>query len=89
MSNYSLIYVGNEDYCPSCRVHSPIIRELAAELGLEVTWLDTDEHMTEIAPWGIESLPTTIVLTAGLEVGRIVGAYPKNKTLEKLLGLLS
>ncbi len=41
----SLIYVGNEDYCRACHTAMPIIKAEAHDLGLPVTWYDTDEDM--------------------------------------------
>ena len=86
--SHSLLYIGNEDYCPSCRVLSPILKAEAGDLGLPVTWLDADEDLKEIAPFNVESLPTVIVMSCGHEIGRIVGAYPQAKLREKLKALI-
>ena len=85
----SLIYVGNEDYCRACHTAMPIIKAEAHDLGLPVTWYDTDEDMVAIAGLSVESLPTTIMVRGGVEVGRIVGAFPRDSLRAKLTALMA
>jgi thiol-disulfide isomerase/thioredoxin len=80
----NLIYIGNAEYCQSCRVALPVLEEVAATLDLPVTHLDTDTDYKEIAPLCITSLPTILIIEDNLEVGRIEGAYPKPVLTRKL-----
>ena len=73
-------------WCMPCRMLEPIIEKLAEENQgkLKVCRLNTDENQYIAAQYGIQGIPTLIVFKEGREIGRIVGAMPKEKLQEKL-----
>lgn len=73
-------------WCMPCRMLEPIIEKLAEEnVGkLKVCRLNTDENQNIAAQYGIQGIPTLIVFKEGREIGRTVGAMPKEKLQEKL-----
>ena len=72
-----IISVSNLEYCPACRILEPILEAVASDLGIPITNLDPEDSPKEVGLLHIESLPTTIVMRDNVEIGRIVGAYPK------------
>ena len=73
-------------WCMPCRMLEPIIEKLAEENQgkLKVCRLNTDENQYIAAQYGIQGIPTLIVFKEGREIGRTVGAMPKEKLQEKL-----
>ena len=73
-------------WCMPCRMLAPIIEKLAEENQgkLKVCKLDTEENRNIAAQYGIQGIPTLIIFKEGKEVGRTVGALPKEKLQEKL-----
>jgi thioredoxin 1 len=73
-------------WCMPCRMLDPIIEKLAEENQgkLKVCKLNTDENQNIAAQYGIQGIPTLIVFKEGREIGRTVGAMPKEKLQEKL-----
>jgi len=73
-------------WCMPCRMLDPIIEKLAEENQgkLKVCRLNTDENQNIAAQYGIQGIPTLIVFKEGREIGRTVGAMPKEKLQEKL-----
>jgi thioredoxin 2 len=78
-------------WCGPCRAIAPAIEELAAELAgsVRVAKLNVDDNPATAARFDVRSIPTMLVMQAGREVDRIVGAQPKNAIrarLEQVLG---
>ena len=73
-------------WCMPCRMLAPIIEKLAEENRgkLKVCKLNTEENRNIAAQYGIQGIPTLIIFKEGKEVGRTVGALPKEKLQEKL-----
>jgi thioredoxin 1 len=67
------------DWCAPCKQLSPIIEELAGELGDKVTFVKMDTNTNTDVPMqqGIMSLPTIQVFVGGEVVKQFVGAKPK------------
>ncbi len=73
-------------WCGPCRMIAPIIEEIAAEHPeYVVAKVDVDEAPDLARAFGIESIPTLIVLRGGKAVKTVVGARPK----EAILALLA
>ncbi|MEX2177988.1 MAG: thioredoxin TrxC [Gemmatimonadaceae bacterium] len=74
------------DWCGPCKMMAPFVDELAAQYQGQalVAKVDTDRAHQATAPFGIRSIPTSIVFRDGKEVARTVGAMPK-AGLEELL----
>jgi len=78
------------DWCAPCKQLSPIIEELAGQLGDKVTFVKMDTNTNTETPLqqGIMSLPTIQVFVGGEVVKQFVGAKPKAtfvKALEEYL----
>ena len=73
-------------WCPPCKMLAPIVDEIANEsVGkIKVGKVDTDASPTIRDSFGINSIPTLILLKSGKEVERIVGFMPKRDILSKL-----
>ena len=74
-------------WCMPCRTIKPSINEVAKEHPeIKVVSIDVDKAPNISNQYGIYSLPTLVVLEAGNEVNRVVGAIPK-KNIVEILGL--
>lgn len=73
-------------WCGPCRVIAPVIEQLATELAdrIRVGKLNVDENPATAARFGVQSIPTLLVLRGGREVDRLVGAMPKHEILRRL-----
>jgi thioredoxin-like negative regulator of GroEL len=58
---------------------APVVDELAGELAgrVKVGKLNVDENPSIAGRFGVQSIPTLLVLKGGREVDRIVGVVPK------------
>lgn len=79
------------EWCPPCRMMSPIVDEIGREFGdrLKVVKLDTDHNPSTAMKYGIVSIPTFNLYRNGEVVASIVGARPKRrfkKDIERALG---
>jgi thioredoxin 1 len=74
------------DWCAPCKQLSPIIEELAGELGDKVTFvkMDTNTNTSTPVKQGVMSLPTIQVFLDGEVVKQFVGAKPKSAFLKAL-----
>jgi len=66
-------------WCGPCKVQSPILKELAAELGdkVRVIKIDVDQNNALSAQYQIQSVPTLIVFKNGKPVWRQSGVVTK------------
>lgn len=73
-------------WCAPCRMVAPVIEELAAELAgrVRVAKLNIDENPATAARFGVQSIPTLLVLRGGREVDRMIGVQPKAAIVERL-----
>lgn len=73
-------------WCGPCRMIAPVVDELARDYAGRVTVgkLNVDENPQTATRFGIMSIPTVLVIKAGEEVDRIIGAVPKQFIQEKL-----
>ncbi|SBW19479.1 hypothetical protein FDG2_1408 [Candidatus Protofrankia californiensis] len=72
--------------CPPCRRMTPILKEIAVELGdrLRIVKINIDENPETAERYRIESIPAMVVYVNGQEVEKIVGARSKAKLLREL-----
>lgn len=72
-------------WCPPCRVMKPVLEALAGERDdLRVVTLDADENVETAARLHILSMPTFVLFSHGVEVGRLVGARPARRLRAEL-----
>jgi thioredoxin 1 len=66
------------EWCGPCRMLSPIVDELGAEVdGLTVLKVDTDFELDFARHYEVMSVPTLLFFHHGRLVHRLVGARPK------------
>lgn len=77
-------------WCGPCRMIAPVIDALAKELSgkARVGKLNVDENQMTAARFGVQSIPTLLILKNGQEVERIVGAQSKEAILRRLQSYL-
>ena len=73
-------------WCAPCRMIAPVIEELAAEMAgrVRVAKLNVDENPATAARFGVQSIPTLLVLKGGRELDRLVGLQPKAAIVQRL-----
>ncbi|MGI8859756.1 MAG: thioredoxin [Rubrobacteraceae bacterium] len=79
------------DWCGPCHRIAPVIEEIADERAgeLEVFKLDVDAEPEVVLRHGVSAMPTLVLFSGGEEIGRIVGALPKNRLITALDEALS
>ena len=73
-------------WCGPCRMVSPVVDEVATDLAdvIAVAKCNVDENEELALKYGVMSIPTLIIFRDGAEVGRLVGALPKEKLVEEI-----
>jgi len=73
-------------WCGPCRMMSPIIDEIAEELGntVKVGKVDSDENPEIADRYGIMSIPTIMVIKNGEVFKTFIGVTAKEEILEAL-----
>jgi thioredoxin 2 len=74
------------DWCRPCHMLAPVIGEISSELAgrIKVAKLNIDENPHTAARFGVQSIPTLLVLRGGKEVDRLVGVQPKQEIVRRL-----
>lgn len=74
------------DWCPPCRMLSPVIEALDAEYKQKVKFmkLDVDKEDMVSSQFGVQSIPTIVIMKNGLEIGRFVGFLSKESLKSKI-----
>lgn len=74
------------EWCGPCKQIAPILEELAAEYADEllVTKVNVDENPDIAVRFGVQSIPTLLVIDGGELQKKIVGAKGKGALLEEL-----
>lgn len=78
------------DWCGPCHMLSPTIDQLSSELAGRVTVakLNIDENPGTAGRFGVQSIPTLLLLKDGREVDRLVGVQPKQEILRHIEAIL-
>jgi thioredoxin 1 len=78
-NNRSLVVDCWAPWCGPCRMMSPIIDELAADLKGKITFgkLNTDENQDIASRYQVQAIPTLLIFKDGKLADRKVGALPK------------
>ncbi len=74
------------DWCGPCKMMSPIIDEIAGELGdtIKVGKVNSDENMELTQKYQIMSIPTIMVIKNGEVKKTFVGVTPKEEIVSQL-----
>lgn len=74
------------DWCPPCRMISPVLDAVAAEEAhrIKVVSVNVDLNPETQSAYGVLSMPTLIVFKGGEPVKSMVGARAKAKLLREL-----
>lgn len=77
-------------WCGPCRMLSPVIDEIAEEMGSNavIVKVDSDNIPELCTTYSIKLLPTMVFFKDGKEVDRIVGPCDKEDIVEKLNALM-
>jgi len=77
-------------WCGPCRMVGPVLDELAREYAgrIKIAKLNVDENQRTAGRYGVQSIPTMLLLKGGKEVNRLVGALPKPQIEQAIRGLL-
>ncbi|HOJ34538.1 MAG TPA: thioredoxin [Candidatus Hydrogenedentes bacterium] len=78
------------EWCGPCRMMHPIIDELAAEFSGKATIgkINVDNEGELAEKFGVQSIPTLVILKNGVEQKRFVGVTQKTKLAEALNSVL-
>jgi thioredoxin 2 len=73
-------------WCGPCRLIAPTIELLASELAgkVLVSKLDVDANPRTAARFGVQSIPTLLILKDGREVDRIIGLQSREAILRRI-----
>jgi thioredoxin 1 len=68
-------------WCSPCKMQSPILKEIAAELGdkIKIIKIDVDQNSEIASRYNIQSVPTLIVFKNGRQIWRQSGVVSKNQ----------
>ena len=73
-------------WCGPCKMMSPIIDEIAEELGenIKVGKVDSDENMELAEEFGIMSIPTIMIFENGQVIKTFIGVTSKDEIMKVL-----
>jgi len=68
-------------WCSPCKMQSPILKEVANELGDKITVIkiDVDQNSQIASRYNIQSVPTLIMFKNGKQIWRQSGVVSKNQ----------
>ncbi len=74
-------------WCSPCKMQSPILKEVAAELGerVRIIKIDVDSNNEIASRYSVQSVPTIIIFKNGKQVWRQSGVVSKNQLKSILL----
>lgn len=78
-------------WCGPCRAIAPILDQLATEMAgrVQVARMNVDDNPITAERFRITNIPALLVLKAGREIDRIVGAQPKTEIVRRLMHAIS
>lgn len=74
------------EWCGPCKKLSPVLEEVAEELGDQVTVakVNVDDERTLGAMFQIMSIPAVLFFKDGEKVDEVIGLRPKNEIVDKI-----
>jgi thioredoxin 1 len=78
-------------WCSPCRAIAPTLEKIAVEQDgkLIVAKVDTDANPLYTQQFGVQGIPTLLMIHQGKEVKRVVGALPEAKLKEEVADFLA
>jgi thioredoxin 1 len=78
-------------WCSPCRAIAPALERIAAEHDgrLTVAKVDVDENPVFAQQFGVQGIPTLLMVHQGKEISRIVGALPEARLKAEVKDFLS
>lgn len=74
-------------WCGPCKQQTPIVEKLAEEMSFTLTKINVDETPEIAKKYGVQSIPTLIVVRGDKEIGRQVGLVSAHR-LKSIITLL-
>lgn len=73
-------------WCPPCRMQGPIVEELADDYAgkAKIAKVDVDHNQNLAAEFGIQSIPTLLVMKDGQLVQQMVGLQRKETLAQEI-----
>jgi thioredoxin len=77
-------------WCGPCRMVGPVVDELARDYQgrFKIVKLNVDESPATAQQYGIQSIPTLLLIQGGREANRLVGALPKAQIEQAMQAIL-
>jgi thioredoxin 1 len=74
------------DWCGPCRMLTPIIEELAKEMGdkIKIGKVDVDANQETAIKYGVQSIPTILLIKNGEVVEKLIGFQNKDRLEETI-----
>jgi thioredoxin 1 len=79
------------EWCGPCRMVGPAVEQIAKIMAgkVKVAKLNVDESQEIAVKYGVQSIPSLLIFKGGKEIGRTIGAMPKEsymRFIENTLG---
>ena len=73
-------------WCGPCRMQGPIIDQIAGQVGdkVKVAKVNVDEATSVASSYGVQSIPTLMILKDGKVVQQYVGVQSQDKLMEAI-----
>jgi thioredoxin 1 len=67
------------EWCGPCKMFGPVLEQLSKNMDgkVKLARLNVDENQDIAMKYGIKSIPSLVLFNEGQEIGRTVGAAPK------------
>jgi thioredoxin 1 len=64
-------------WCRYCRAIAPVLEDIAADHGVKLVTINTDEEPGIAARYGVQGIPNVLLIEDGKPTGQAIGAAPK------------
>jgi thioredoxin 1 len=77
-------------WCSPCRAIAPALERIAVEQDsrLSIVKVDVDQNPVYAQQFGVQGIPTLLMIHQGKEVSRVVGALPEAKLRDAVMDFL-
>ncbi len=72
------------EWCGPCHAIAPAVKQAAEQAGLEVEEVDIDKNPDLAELYGVQAIPTILLVEGGQELARHTGSAPKSAILANL-----